>query len=232
MARGKPIVTRTFAPIHFEDLNPHRFEDLIRELIYDFRDWQSIEATGRAESDDGFDILIVDPTGDARHKHPHLYAEFTGPSGPYSGFYARLSAGGEEIGLDESWHRVDFFPKTFSSSAAKPRIHQNEKVNLVPEVLKGFRDYGPLDTLYAVDDRFDFLRQRDIIAVADSARQAGAFERFLQILHIQKGPFVEYLRDHHEPFSIRHDAQRQIGREIADEEQVTILEVETTHVRD
>jgi hypothetical protein len=56
MARGKPIVTRTFAPIHFEDLDPHRFEDLIRGLIYDFRDWQNIEATGRAGSDDGFDI--------------------------------------------------------------------------------------------------------------------------------------------------------------------------------
>ena len=43
-------------PIHFEDLEPHRFEDLVRELIYDFKDWQSIEATGRAGSDDGFDI--------------------------------------------------------------------------------------------------------------------------------------------------------------------------------
>src|SRR5258708_20162582 len=56
MARGKPLVTRAFAPMHFEDLDPHRFEDLIRELIYDYRDWQSIEATGRGGSDEGFDI--------------------------------------------------------------------------------------------------------------------------------------------------------------------------------
>ena len=52
----KPTITRTFGPIHFEDLDPHRFEDLIRELIYDYKDWQSIEATGRSGSDDGFDI--------------------------------------------------------------------------------------------------------------------------------------------------------------------------------
>lgn len=52
----KPKITRTYGPIHFEDLDPHRFEDLIRELIYDFKDWQSIEATGRSGSDDGFDI--------------------------------------------------------------------------------------------------------------------------------------------------------------------------------
>ncbi|TWO66012.1 restriction endonuclease [Caenimonas sedimenti] len=56
MVKSRPQVTRTFGPIHFEDLDPHRFEDLIRELIYDYKEWQSIEATGRGGSDDGFDI--------------------------------------------------------------------------------------------------------------------------------------------------------------------------------
>ncbi len=54
MAKAK--VTRTYGPIHFEDLDPHRFEDLIRELIYDYKDWQTIEATGRSGNDSGFDI--------------------------------------------------------------------------------------------------------------------------------------------------------------------------------
>lgn len=49
-------VTRTIGPLHFEDLDPHRFEDLVRELVYDFKDWQSIEATGRGGADEGFDI--------------------------------------------------------------------------------------------------------------------------------------------------------------------------------
>lgn len=53
---SKPHVTRTLAPIHFEDLEPHRFEDLVRQLAYDFRQWKSIESTGRGGSDDGFDI--------------------------------------------------------------------------------------------------------------------------------------------------------------------------------
>src|SRR4029077_10116524 len=48
--------TRTLNPLHFEDLEPHRFEDLVRRLLYSFRDWASIEATGRAGSDEGFDI--------------------------------------------------------------------------------------------------------------------------------------------------------------------------------
>lgn len=49
-------VTRTTNPLPFEHLEPHRFEDLVRQLMYDFRDWHSIEATGRSGSDEGFDI--------------------------------------------------------------------------------------------------------------------------------------------------------------------------------
>lgn len=48
--------TRTLNPLHFEDLEPHRFEDLIRQLVYDYRPWSSIEATGRGGADDGIDI--------------------------------------------------------------------------------------------------------------------------------------------------------------------------------
>jgi hypothetical protein len=53
---AKPQITRTLGPIHFEDLDPHRFEDLVRQLTYDFKQWQSIESTGRGGADDGFDI--------------------------------------------------------------------------------------------------------------------------------------------------------------------------------
>lgn len=48
-------VTRTLGPLHFEDLEPKRFEDLARQLIYDFKPWRRLEATGRSGSDDGFD---------------------------------------------------------------------------------------------------------------------------------------------------------------------------------
>ena len=56
-------VTRTLGPLHFEDLDPHRFEDLVRELVYDFKDWQSIEATGRSGADDGFDVRAYERVG-------------------------------------------------------------------------------------------------------------------------------------------------------------------------
>ena len=34
----KVHATRTFAPLQFEALEPHRFEDLVRDLMYDYRD--------------------------------------------------------------------------------------------------------------------------------------------------------------------------------------------------
>ena len=45
----------TIGPLHFEDLDPKRFEDLVRQLAYEFKPWRRLEATGRSGSDDGFD---------------------------------------------------------------------------------------------------------------------------------------------------------------------------------
>ena len=50
------LTTRTLNPLPFEHLEPHRFEDLVRQLVYDFRVWRTLEATGRSGSDQGADI--------------------------------------------------------------------------------------------------------------------------------------------------------------------------------
>jgi hypothetical protein len=66
-------VSRTLNPLHFEDLEPHRFEDLVRQLAYDFKPWRKLEATGRAGSDDGFDARgyeIVATAGDTTDPDP------------------------------------------------------------------------------------------------------------------------------------------------------------------
>jgi hypothetical protein len=52
----KPSPTKTLNRLPFQDLEPHRFEDLVRNLLYDFKSWKSIEATGRSGSDEGFDV--------------------------------------------------------------------------------------------------------------------------------------------------------------------------------
>lgn len=50
-----PTATCTIGPLHLEDLEPHRFEDMMRQLLYDFRPWRDLEATGRSGADGSFD---------------------------------------------------------------------------------------------------------------------------------------------------------------------------------
>jgi hypothetical protein len=42
-------VTKTLGPLHFEDLEPKRFEDWVRELNYEFKDWQRTSCRGCAK---------------------------------------------------------------------------------------------------------------------------------------------------------------------------------------
>jgi hypothetical protein len=51
-----PTTTRTLNPLPLEHSEPKRFEDLVRQLTYEFRPWRQLEATGRAGLDDGFDV--------------------------------------------------------------------------------------------------------------------------------------------------------------------------------
>lgn len=74
----KALPSKTINPLHFEDLEPHRFEDLVRQLIYDFKDWQSIEATGRAGSDEGFDIRAWEKVSQVANKDDEEDAEDNG----------------------------------------------------------------------------------------------------------------------------------------------------------
>lgn len=127
--------------------------------------------------------------------------------------------------MDESWRRIDFFPKTFNRPRLKPRIHRTQRINLDPETLSGLKNYKiSLDTLFTLDDRFDFLRQRDVVGVD------GLGERFLEVRHIYKGPFAQYLNRQSDQYNIRHAAKRQIGREVDGEDPVTVLEVESTFI--
>ena len=56
--------TRTTNRLHFEDLDPHRFEDLAYELLYRKEVWKRIDNFGRSGADDGIDIFCEDSNGE------------------------------------------------------------------------------------------------------------------------------------------------------------------------
>jgi hypothetical protein len=102
-------VTKTLGPLHFEDLDPHRFEDLVRELIYDFKDWQSIEGTGRGGADDGFDIRAYERTTDSNREPEESESEDGGePAHPMEGNLWMFQCKREsEIGPSKVAHIID-----------------------------------------------------------------------------------------------------------------------------
>ena len=53
-------MTRTYGKLHFDDIDPSRFEDLTLAMIYKSRRWFSINSFGRSGNDDGVDIQSVE----------------------------------------------------------------------------------------------------------------------------------------------------------------------------
>lgn len=55
--------TRTTNNLHFEDLDWHRFEQLVYEILYREKEWKYLDPIGLKGSDGGVDILGVDKEG-------------------------------------------------------------------------------------------------------------------------------------------------------------------------
>lgn len=49
-------ISKTTNPIHFEDLDPHRFEQLVFELLNRKKSWRRLDYTGAKGNDDGLDL--------------------------------------------------------------------------------------------------------------------------------------------------------------------------------
>lgn len=54
------MTTRTINQLHFEDLDPIRFEELILAMVYRMRRWDKLDHFGKKGSDDGIDIRAIE----------------------------------------------------------------------------------------------------------------------------------------------------------------------------
>ncbi len=52
--------SKTTNRLHFEDLDPKRFEDLCLNLIYRMKNWKDIKHYGATGKDDGIDIFTIE----------------------------------------------------------------------------------------------------------------------------------------------------------------------------
>jgi hypothetical protein len=62
MSKARP--TRTTNRLHFEDLDPKRFEDFCHSLVFPMHKWQSMHHIGRSGDDGGRDIRATEAMAD------------------------------------------------------------------------------------------------------------------------------------------------------------------------
>lgn len=62
------MVTKTINQLHFEDLDPIRFEELILSMVYRMRRWLQLDHLGKKGSDDGIDIRAVEELENGKNK--------------------------------------------------------------------------------------------------------------------------------------------------------------------
>ena len=167
------------------------------------------------------DILVVDTEGDSLYKFPHVYVDFRGIDNPFRGSYGLLRYYEREFHIDEEWQRVSKFPKQWNE-LVRPRLHRNRKVELDPETLKRFRDYDDdADILFAIDDRYGFLNPRDYVKVEGRPDEA-----YLLVTFVCRTAFGDYVDKSYRSYRLRSFAERQVGRKLADDDVVTVVEVE------
>lgn len=66
------MITRTYGPLHFTDLEPGRFEVLTLQIIYRMRRWEQLDHFGIAGSDDGIDINAVELLENGKRNRHHF----------------------------------------------------------------------------------------------------------------------------------------------------------------
>lgn len=62
------MITRTINQIHFEDLDPIRFEEMILAIVYRWKRWETLDHLGKKGSDNGIDIRGTEILDDGKRK--------------------------------------------------------------------------------------------------------------------------------------------------------------------
>ena len=65
-------ITRTIGKLHFEDLDPQRFEDLITAIIYRQRRWLSIHPYGKMGNEGGIDLKAIEELENGKSRTWHF----------------------------------------------------------------------------------------------------------------------------------------------------------------
>ena len=167
------------------------------------------------------DIVLVDAEGDNYFDFPHLYVDFVGDDGPFSSGQEFLQVGRTQTFLDDDWKKIDFFPKKFTKQKIG-KVYSDRAIALDKASLDSFKKYGSIDALYAADDRFDFLKQRDVVSIADAATNSDPGQ--IQVTSKFESSIKDYLNAVSNSLEVERSIKHQLGREHNYSDRIKVLE--------
>jgi hypothetical protein len=221
---------------HENDHNDHetrRKKGKLRDRIEGF--WHFIPHAHRARFvKNGLvkfeDIAVIDEKGDSEFEMPHIFVDFGGIKGPFHGFYRYVQIHEHRRASTEGLKRVECFPSKFGAPQVGT-VHTKKLTTALRDARLIASASAQMQTLYAIDDRFDFLAVADVIGIAGTEGKLGTAGEpiLIQITHKRTMPgkaFLEWLVN--EP-SLMHEVRQQIGREVAESDELRILEFKMTY---
>lgn len=211
--------------VEFDDDREKRFEEEQKvKQIWEFFP-RSKQGHLRIEGFISYDdIVVVDSKGDMYYKMPHIFVDYQGLEGPFSGGSDILEIGSEKFDLTDEWKRVNKFPKKFTKQKVG-KLHR-KAVALDPASTDAFKKFTeePI-ALYDVDNRYSHLNERDVVAIAGSGYSETDKDRLVQITSKFKIKVKDYMESvTHRPFYIRRDIQQQIGKDPEDKDTINVHE--------
>jgi len=210
-----------------EDRDEIKFET--REKVLDF--WKHLPRENQAEFHvermiPYSNILVVDEKGDIKNNFPHLYVDFNNIDGPFTSQWDILVQGHQKLFLGkEKYNRVSVFPLDFPKIRTG-KVFKDNPVEWDEQTRREFELNAGTKTLFDIDNKYDFLKARDYIMI--SGVKSNGEELYIEITNIQRAKLKDCLEENGGQYS-RKLIERQVGRQVKDNEQITIMEFERTY---
>lgn len=170
-------------------------------------------------------IELIDDRGDNHFEFPHLYVDFKKKSGPFSWYRHFLEVEEQKFELDDTWREVEIFPEDFPSKPVFGKIHKKNKLTLNETALKEFNDsYDRIKFLCDTDGKYDFLKQKDVISIANTSTQYSPEDAMIQITSRFKTKVKDYLEQNRVGFNPWYTIKIQLEREPNTDEEINIYE--------
>lgn len=177
------------------------------------------------------DMLVIDDKGDILYDFPHIFIDWQFPYGPFSGTLYTLTIDGNRIDFQEKeYKKIDFFPKKFPE-IKKVKLHKDKAIEWDIETLRLFNiNSEVIDTLFDIDGKYSFLEPRDAILVAGGLAFGSSQEKvFIKVTHKYITTVKEYIEYWQQPELIKQNIERQVGRNVQDNESITVYEFDRTY---